>query len=79
MSSPELKKVSMTHKMRRNYRILVVSVPPKIDESMSPKTERDRLDVCYKHNNTFTIQLQPGTDLKVKVPSGAHYRPEKGS
>ena len=69
----------MTHIMRMNYRILVVSVPPKIDESMSPKTERDRLDVCYKHNNTFTIQLQPGTDFKVKVPSGAHYGPRKGS
>lgn len=39
--------------------VKVVSVPPTIDESMSPKTERDRLDVCYKHNNTFTIQLQP--------------------
>ena len=38
----------------------IISVPPKIDESMSPKTERDRLDVCYKHSNTFTIQLQPG-------------------
>ena len=38
----------------------IISVPPKIDESMSPKTERDRLDVCYKHTNTFTIQLQPG-------------------
>ena len=64
MSSPELKKVSMTH-MNIINRILVVSVPPKIDESMSPKTERDRLDVCYKHNNTFTIQLQPGTDPRL--------------
>ena len=64
MSSPELKKVSMTH-MGIINRILVVSVPPKIDESMSPKTERDRLDVCYKHNNTFTIQLQPGTDPRL--------------
>ena len=41
----------------------VISVPPKIDESMSPKTERDRLDVCYKHTNTFTIQLQPGKSI----------------
>ena len=45
----------------------MVSVPPKIDESMSPKTERDRLDVCYKHNNTFTIQLQPGKDSKLSL------------
>ena len=64
MSSLELKKVSKIRFMNLINRLLVVSVPPKIDESMSPKTERDRLDVCYKHNNTFTIQLQPGTDFR---------------
>ena len=64
MSSLELKKVSKIRFMNLINRLLVVSVPPKIDESMSPKTERDRLDVCYKHNNTFTIQLQPGTDFE---------------
>ena len=38
-----------------------VLVPPTIDESLSPKTDRDRLDVRYNHSKTMTIEIEPDT------------------
>lgn len=36
-----------------------VSVHPVIDETMSPRTDRDRLDVRYRDSKEFTINLEP--------------------
>ena len=36
-----------------------VFVHPIIDETMSPRTDRDRLDVRYRNTQEFTINLEP--------------------
>jgi len=38
-----------------------ILVPPMIDESLSPKTDRDRLDVRYRHTRLMTITVEPDT------------------
>ena len=37
-----------------------ILVPPMIDESLSPKTDRDRLDVRYRHAKELNVTLEPG-------------------